>query len=193
LNNKLNTSDHLALRASIKQNSEKKSIYVLKQNTVPSIKYISLNWRNTKSVENYESALNENLRRIKINNIFNDENEAKSNKDEYYNNLTQSFVKVEEKITNELYKNKSSNKDWWTREMTTLKKELQNARMEARIWNDETSRDNKRTAKRNFRREQRRCVFNNEEKNKRNIENLFDKPSKEDYWKSLDKYKKYLL
>ncbi len=193
MNNKLNTSDHLALRASIKQNSEKKSIYVLKQNTVPSIKYISLNWRNTKSVENYESALNENLRRIKINNIFNDENEAKSNKDEYYNNLTQSFVKVEEKITNELYKNKSSNKDWWTREMTTLKKELQNARMEARIWNDETSRDNKRTAKRNFRREQRRCVFNNEEKNKRNIENLFDKPSKEDYWKSLDKYKKYLL
>jgi hypothetical protein len=140
-------------------------------------------------VENYESALNENLRRIKINNIFNDENEAKNRIDEYYNNLTQSFVKAEEKITNELYKNKSSNKNWWSREMSTLKKELQKARMETRLWNDETCRDNKRTAKRNFRREQRRCVFIYEEKNNRNIENSFDKQSKEDFWKSFDKYK----
>ena len=159
LNNRLNTSDHLALRASIKMNREKNAIEVIQQIPEPPIKYISLNWKNTKSVENYESAVNENLRRIKINNIFKDENEAKSKIDEYSNNLTQSFVKAEEKITNELYKNKSSNKNWWTREMSTLKKELQKARMEERLWKDETSRENKRTAKINFRREQRRCVF----------------------------------
>ena len=189
LNNRLNTSDHLALQASIKMNRQKNAIEVIQQISEPPIRYISLNWKNTKSVENYESAVNENLRRIKINNIFKDENEAKSKIDEYYNNLTQSFVKAEEKITNELYKNKSSNKDWWTREMSTLKKELQKARMEERLWKDETSRENKRTAKRNFRRKQRRCVFIYEEKNNRKIENLFDKPSKEDFWKSLDKYK----
>jgi len=106
LNNRLNTSDHLALRASIKMNREKNAIEVIQQISEPPIRYISLNWKNTKSVENYESAVNENLRRIKINNIFKDENEAKSKIDEYYNNLTQSFVKAEEKITNELYKNK---------------------------------------------------------------------------------------
>jgi hypothetical protein len=40
LNIKSNTSNHLALRASIKQNREKRSIDVLEKNTVPSIKYI---------------------------------------------------------------------------------------------------------------------------------------------------------
>jgi hypothetical protein len=78
LNIRLNTSDHLALRASIKMNREKNAIEVIQQISEPPIRYISLNWKNTKSVENYESAVNENLRRIKINNIFKDENEEKS-------------------------------------------------------------------------------------------------------------------
>ncbi len=46
-----------------------------------------------------------------------------------------------------------------------------------------------KNAKRKFRREQRRCVFVFEECKNRNIEVLFDKPSKEEFWKSLDQFK----
>ena len=189
INNKLNTSDHLALRTSVKVNRGQKSSVAIEQKTENYKKHINLNWRNMKSVEKFEFAVNENLKKIKINNAFNEENEAKTRIDEYYNNLTGAFVGAEEKITNELYENNSNSKSWWTREMTALKKELQKARKEARLWNDETSIENMKKAKRNFRKEQRRCVFIYEEKKNRKIENLFDKPSKEDFWKAVDNFK----
>jgi len=46
-----------------------------------------------------------------------------------------------------------------------------------------------KVAKKKFRKEQRRCVFIFEEGRNKNIENLCNKPSKEEFWKSLSEFK----
>ena len=79
-------------------------------------------------------------------------------------------------------RNNSKQSNWWTYEMTKLKIELKKARLDEKLWHNEETKRNVKTAKRNFRREQRRCVFVYEEKRNINIENLFDKPTKEDFW-----------
>jgi hypothetical protein len=88
-----------------------------------------------------------------------------------------------------MYKNKTNKNQWWTKEMTTLKKELKEARRKYKMLNDEESLLAVKNSKRKFRREQRRCIFVFEECENRNIEGLFDKPSKEEFWKFLDQFK----
>jgi hypothetical protein len=62
--------------------------------------------------------------------------------------------------------------------MSTLKKELKETRKKFELWKDEESLSEVKNAKRKFRREQRRCIFVFEEGKNRNIEVLFDNPSK---------------
>ena len=55
-------------------------------------------------------------------------------------------------------RNNSKQSNWWTYEMTKLKIELKKARLDEKLWHNEETKRNVKTAKRNFRREQRRCV-----------------------------------
>jgi hypothetical protein len=61
--------------------------------------------------------------------------------------------------------------------------------MKFKLWKDEDSKKDMKVAKKKFRKEQRRCVFVFEEGRNKNIENLFNKPSKEEFWKSLGEFK----
>jgi polynucleotide 5'-kinase involved in rRNA processing len=66
---------------------------------------------------------------------------------------------------------------------------LKLARIKFKLWKDEDSKKEIKVAKKKFRKEQRRCVFVFEEGRNNNIENLFNKPSKEKFWKSLSEFK----
>jgi hypothetical protein len=188
-NSELNTSDHLALIVEIQMENNGK-----KQNEGGDLgkkgqTNININWQSQKSVEKYEEILNKKLKNIKFNNIMRDQVEAKEKIDKYYVDLKNAFVSAHDEVIDVMYKNKSNKNQWWTKEMTTLKKELKEARRKYKMWKDEESLIAVKNAKRKFRREQRRCIFVFEECKNRNIEVLFDKPSKEEFWKSLDQFK----
>jgi hypothetical protein len=80
---------------------------------------------------------------------------------------------------------RSVQNNWWTKGMSELKKELKKARLDEKLWHNEESKRSIKTAKRNLRREQRRRMFVYEEKKNIKIEKLYDKPSKEEFWKAL--------
>ena len=115
--------------------------------------------------------------------------EGKEKIDKYYVDLRDAFVSAYDEVIDVMFKNKTNKNRWWTKEMKTLKQELKEARGKYKMWKDEESLLAVKNAKRKFRREQRRCVFVFEECKNRNIEVLFDKPSKEEFWKSLDHFK----
>jgi hypothetical protein len=153
---------------------------------------ININWKNDRSVENYENILKDKIRNIKFNNIFVNEEDPKGRIDEYYFSLKNAFIQAHNETTNLLYgtSKRSVQNNWWIKEMSKLKKELKKARLDEKLWHSEESKRSIKTAKRNFRREQRRCMFVYEEKKNINIENLYDKPSKEDFKKALDEFKR---
>ena len=69
------------------------------------------------------------------------------------------------------------------------KRNIKKAREELRIWNNEETRANDKNRKTEYRRCQRWNIFVFEEKKNRNIERLFSKTNKDDFWKSVQSYK----
>ena len=180
-NANLNTSDHLAIiiRMEIYESNE---VSTERDESKTERQRISnLNWRNEKSVEKYEKALIEKLRTCKFNNAFVNEEEDQNKIDEFYSKLKNAFVEANDLIT-----------DQWSRHNSVggNKKKLQKARLEVKLWEHADSFAKLKLAKKNFRRQQRRCVFIFEEKRNINIENLFHKPSTDKFWKSLEGFKK---
>ena len=181
-----NTSDHLVIIAKI--NIDEKSI-VIEKKKEPSSLTKNINWQNCKNVCRYEELVNQKLRDLRINNIIKENENYESKIDEYYMKLIDVFLTAHEELIKERYNNTKTGNNWWTKEMSILKKNLQIARNEFKINQNTENKELVKIAKKKFRKEQRRCVFVFEEKKNKNIENLFNKHSKEEFWKAVNNYK----
>ena len=93
-----NTSDHLALIIEIKtgQSLESHARIEPEERRVTA----NINWKNEKSVENYENNLNDKLSKMKFNNIFVNEEDHKARMDEYYYSLKEAFVEANKESVN---------------------------------------------------------------------------------------------
>ena len=189
LNDMENTSDHLVIKVHVcvGKGEVSKSKEELEVKTK---KVVNINWQNLESVQRYEDVVRSKLIEVKLNNAFVESDDYKRRIDEYYENLKNGFVEAHEVVIEEKYKFKGSRNSWWTKEMSNLKKELRNARGQFRINGDKESKELVKQAKKKFRKEQRRSVFIFEEKKNKNIESLFEKPSKDEFWKALEGYKR---
>jgi hypothetical protein len=65
-----------------------------------------------------------------------DQEEAKEKIDKYYVDLKDAFVSAHDEVIDVMNKNKITKNQWWTKEMTTLKKELKEAREKYKMWKD---------------------------------------------------------
>jgi hypothetical protein len=65
-----NTSDHLALIISVGMNMNANVTGINREARIEPSRSANINWTNEKSVEKYEIKINEKLRKIKFNNIF---------------------------------------------------------------------------------------------------------------------------
>ena len=140
--------------------------------------------------EKYETILNDKF--IKFKNIIVNEVDPKAKIDECYVSYKKAFVEAHNEVTDILYRdtNRSVQKKWWTHDMSKLKKVAIKARLDQKLCRNEETTMNVKTAKKNFRRQQRKCVYEYEQKKNIDIENFFDIPSKEEFRKSLDMFEK---
>jgi len=151
----------------------------------------NINWQNIEARGDYETKVLKELRKIKINTIWKEGDNIEERVEKAYRDLVSSFITAHNEVIKERYReniNRNS-KNWWTNELTFLKKKVKEARELARVWKDEESRLNVKIRKKEYRKCQRRSVFIFEEKKNKNIEKLFTSTNKEDFWKSIKSYK----
>jgi hypothetical protein len=151
----------------------------------------NINWQNMEARSLYENKVINNLRKLKINTVWKDGDNVEERIEKCYEDLISCFISAHKDIIKERYndENMRGKNNWWTKELTELKRNVKEAREKLRIWNNEDSLLNVKNRKREYRRCQRRSIFVFEEKKNKNIENMFVKTSKDDFWKSIRSYK----
>ena len=184
--NMLNTSDHLAIIASYKVMG-----YVStsgKSQTTETIR--NINWRNERVTEEYNRLVNGKINQVKFNNAWRDGTNIQEAIDRYYFELTNA-IKDSNDETLIKYENKNKyGKSWWNDELRALKYDLKKARDEFKNKQSIEARENYKELKRDFRKTQRRCQFVYDEKKCKKIDKLFEKSTKDEFWKSFQAYKR---
>ena len=169
--NQYNTSDHCALLLELSiDNKENAAVSVeIEEKTVNNI-----NWNNMNIVQEYSNKANEELRKVRFNNAWSNDDNIQESVDELYNKITYALRKANQETIDQYYSKKFKRKVWWNAELEELKNLRNEARNNFKMWHKECDREKIKELKKEFRRVQRRSQFVFEEKKCRNIEKSFE-------------------
>ena len=193
-----NTSDHNSINANLqinkicsKNNLESPNALQIDGNTFQNRSF-RINWNSNIVVREFYNFLEVELQKIKINNIFQLDNnvETRNKMNNIYKDIVECFKKANE-LTSNLFEKmpRKTAQNWWTKELERMKKAIKEARNDFKFTNDINDKIRVKKCKKEFRKVQRRNMFMYENNRNKNIESLFRISNKEEFWKAFNSCK----